>query len=290
MMYTSRSAICVVASLGLFLPLRAETVQGFTEPFLTVEVSVTEAGTFDSIYVKQGDSVAAGDRLAKLDTDVLESTLAIAEHKAKSIGQLREAEEIVQEKKSLLEKYKLLREREHCSEVEFLRVQTEWRIAQARLLQARENRKLLELERESIRKQLQRRYTKSPTDGIISDVKRSVGESALASDPHFATIVQLKQLRGQFAVPSNFATNLRQGQTVSVQFPELNRTIAAKIEKVSPIIEAKSGTIKVTTIIENPELHFRSGARCFLQFDASGNTNSRNVSTSTSSKTTKGIK
>ena len=58
--------------------LCASNVDGFTEPYRTINVSAAEQGVITTLFVKEGDTVHEGQLLATLDTDVLEATLEIA--------------------------------------------------------------------------------------------------------------------------------------------------------------------------------------------------------------------
>jgi multidrug efflux pump subunit AcrA (membrane-fusion protein) len=54
------------------------------------------------------------------------------------------------------------------------------------------------------------------------------------------------------------------GQPVTVEFAEAAINAPGKIEFVSPITEADSGTVRVKVLLDNPEGQYRCGVRCTL--------------------------
>ena len=75
-----RSFVMVVSIL-LALPVPAVAIQvdGFTEPYRTIDIAAAETGIIAEINVEEGDTVRRGQVLAVLDRDVLLALLAIAE-------------------------------------------------------------------------------------------------------------------------------------------------------------------------------------------------------------------
>ena len=244
--------------------VEAGTIEGFTEPNVTVDISATESGVFVSIPCSVGDRVEARQIVAELDSKVLQSSLAIAEHRARSTAALNMAKANLDLMSKTLQQYRLLKERNASSEFEYFRAEAEFEKAKATVLQAREQIRSAELERDRIVAQIEKRRIRTPISGIVSSVNRRVGEAHSAADPRILTIVNLQQLKATFAVTPSQRYLLRNAKKLSVEFPESGLSSTGTVESIAPIIDAKSGTFDVVVVIKNHDGKFKSGSRCVL--------------------------
>ena len=119
-----------------------EMIEGFTEPYRTVDISAGEPGVVTQVQVQPGQFVEAGDLLVALDTSVLEATLAVAKQKASATGSLEAAQAEFDLRKERFEQIALLRQRGHATTREFSRAETDLLIAQARFKLAQEEQQL----------------------------------------------------------------------------------------------------------------------------------------------------
>lgn len=261
--------IAVVLLTGFTTTATAnETIEGFTEPYRTVDISAGEPGIVTSIDVQPGQSVEAGEPLLALDTAVLEATLAVARQKSLSRGSVDAAIAELKLRDERLQQIIQLRQRGHATQRELSRAQTDLDIARARLQLAEEEQLLNELDCKRIEAQIARRQVSSPCRGIIAEVHREIGESLLVTDPRIMTLVQLDRLRTRFAATPEQAAKLRANQRVQVSFANSQQPpIDAVIERISPVVDAKSGTLEVHVIIPNSDNKLRSGSRCYLEMN-----------------------
>jgi multidrug efflux pump subunit AcrA (membrane-fusion protein) len=61
---------------------------------------------------------------------------------------------------------------------------------------------------------------------------------------------------------------LRAGQTVQLSFPDLEKSAEGRVELISPITEAESGTVRVKVLLDNGQNQHRCGLRCLLKLGA----------------------
>lgn len=259
----------------LFLPnviipslVRADTIEAFAEPYRTVEISANESGVVSAINVTPGQTVRAGELLVSLDTSVQEAALAVAVEKANATGSLDAAVSELEFRTGRLQQIKLLRKRGHATEREFERAAADHKIAKARWTLAKEEAQLNKLDCARIRAQIKLRRVSSPCEGIISEVHHEIGEAVLISAPSLATLVQIDKLRVRFSLTPAQAAHVQLDQAVSVVLPDSDQQIAARIERISPLVDAKSGTLEVHVVIPNQDRQIRSGSRCLLELDA----------------------
>ena len=238
-----------------------QVLNSFTEPYSTNEIAASEAGIVTQVVVKEGDAVKKGQLLAKLNSEVLQKTLKIAELRAQSKSSLRYAKATVDLKKKNYETLKPLLESGHANPAEVEQAQAaleaaiaEWEIAKEKIAEQK-------LEVERIKAQIKQRSIHSPVHGTIVEIHRRNGESIAASEPRFATIVQLDQLRVRFYLKKSEALKLAIGEPALVQI-DRRKTVKATIEFVSPVIDPKSGTARVDVLLENRTRQFQSGTPC----------------------------
>ncbi len=259
----------IATSLFLFtslsIPAVADTVEGFTEPFRKVDVSAGEPGVITSIDVEPGQVVARGDTLFSLDTSILEATLAMAQQRAGASGAVDAARAELTLRRERLEQIKTLRERGHATQRELSRAETDVKITVARLKLVEEERLLNQLDCKRIEAQIARRRIRSPLDAVVAEVHREVGEANLVTEPRIITLVQLHKLRVRFPVTPEHITQLSEDQVVALSLPDVNKKVPGRIQRIAPVLDAKSGTLEVNIVIKNENGKHRSGTRCLLR-------------------------
>ena len=242
-------------------------IEGFTEPYKTVDISIGEPGVIRQISVKPGQPVTKGDVIVELDTAVLEATLAMAKQKAAAKGSIEAAEAELQLREQRMLQIVQLRQRGHATQREYSRAQADTEIAKGRLKLAREEQMLNELDVIRIQAQIAQRRVESPVDGVISEVHREVGEALLITDPRIATLVQLNKLRARFSATPEQAATLYPNQPVKITLTQSDQLINAVVERISPVVDAKSGTVEVHVVMKNQNRKLRSGIRCLLEVE-----------------------
>jgi RND family efflux transporter MFP subunit len=248
-------------------PLRAIDVDGFTEPYRTINVSAAEQGIITSLLVKEGDAVHKGELLATLDVDVLEAAKEVAKAGKESMGRINSATAAVELKKDRFDKLQELQAAGHANPEEVLRAKTELEIAQAELLAAQEDQKIKDLEYSRIETQIERRKIISPIDGYVTKINKEVSEYVAATDPIVLTVVQCDQLKIVFPVPASAVFRFSVGEKVKVHFFEDVEPAEGAIELVSQVTDPESGTVRVKVVLDNAQGRYRSGMACFLQVE-----------------------
>ncbi len=252
-------------------PLLAGYVEGFTEPNRDIEVSIPgEPGLITEIRVKEGQKVAEGEVLVVLDTKVLEASLAVAKRRAAQVGRIKAAQAEVALRRSRADKLRQMSQRGNASPIEFKRAVTDYDVAKANLILAEEEQDINRLEVARIEAQIDKSRLRSPCDGVIVEVFKEAGESTQISDSRLLQIVQLSVLRVDFPVSIAEASKYKAGDRIDVSLPEISREAIAVVEVVSPVLDAESGTVKISCVIDNAKGKFRSGMSCQLPVEGEG--------------------
>ena len=265
-MLTRFGIVISYVALSLNAPVFAQAeAEAFTEPFQEIELAVGDAGILAEMNVREGDTVTAKQVLARLDTRVLEASLRIAQTRSKSEGALNAAIAEYDLRKKQFEQLNSLHDRGHATQRELERAEADFRVSQARVRMAREDLHLQKLECERIQAQIDRRQIRSPINGIVSEVAKEVGESFSANEPQVMKIVQLDQLRAKFSLTPLESAGFKAGDRVQLRLTNPSRQTEGSIETVFPVMDAKSGTLVISVLIDNPKHELRSGDRCFMK-------------------------
>ena len=268
--HSTRFCTALIATLLLvgIQPLTAATFEGFAEPYQQIDIaSGNEPGIIDQIFVHEGQAISKGELVAQLESGVLETSLDIAKHRAQLNGRIDAAAAEYRMRHTRFEKLNQLLREGHASPAEIDRARMDLEVAKAQVELAREDIDLAKLECRRIEAQIEQRRFRSPIDGFVTEIVREVGESTMISDPRLMTLVQLHPLRVKFPVSRDCGTKVREGQTVQIKLPEINQTVNAEVEVVSPVLDAKSGTMQITCVLNNESRQYRAGTRCLLDLE-----------------------
>jgi RND family efflux transporter MFP subunit len=241
----------------------AVEVEGFTQPYRKIEVAAAEDGVITSLEVREGDTVRAGQVVARLDEQLLPPTLKIATQLSEARGQLQASAAEARLKAHRLRIIEQLRATGQVTEEELVTAEAERDIAEANLRASRENVQVRELERIRVEAQLARRLVRAPIDGVVADIRRDCGESVTTLEPVVMTVVQLDALLAVFSVPLPLPQGLTKGQEVSLRL-QGGVTASGQVETVSPVTNPQSGTVRVKVRVPNPDGSHRSGLKCTL--------------------------
>lgn len=239
-------------------------IQGFLEPYRTVNVAAPETGIITKIYARVGDEVKKGDVIVQLDDDVHRLLVESAAAKMAAQGRLESAKAELRLRQYRLSKLRELIERGHGRQEEVERGAADVEIAAAQVLDAKDDLLFKTLEHRRLKVQLERREIRSPLDGFVSLNLKEVGEFVAPNDPDVVTVVQLDPLLAKFSMRRSHAKSVTLRQTVTVGFPLDANKLEGIVEEISPVIDAESGTVRIRVRVENSEGTYDSGQRCTL--------------------------
>ena len=176
-------------------------------------------GLCKDVLVEEGDKVSTGDLLALLEDDDLRIT---ARQAALRLDKARE---------------------DHQRAIEMA---AEELISTKALDDARFALDLAEADAKLAGRALENTRIRAPIDGVI--VERNLKPADLAaSTSKLFRMVDLRSLSAVVYVPEKEAGSVRVGQTVEVLADSLpDRTFSGRVERINPVVDPKSGTVKVT--------------------------------------------
>jgi len=206
------------------------------------------SGIIDAIYVEEGDYVEKGQVLAKLDAQRYELNLLRAKADLQGLEkELVKINKVYSQKLVSDDVYDKLTS-QHASATATLK------IAQLDLKEA---------------------TIVAPISGYIAERNAKVGNLTESFQrERMFHIVQQKELLGIVHLPERELANIRKDQqaTLSIAAAGQNK-VTAYVERISPVIDAKTGTVKVTLRVPNADNRLLAGmfAQVSLQYETHQN-------------------
>jgi multidrug efflux pump subunit AcrA (membrane-fusion protein) len=143
--------------------------------------------------------------------------------------------------------------------------ETEAKIAELDLYEAKEHRRLATLEFHQALALLQRRTIRSPISGVVVSREMSGGE-VVVDEKTILTIAQIDPLRVEVILPSALYGGVQQGMRAAVE-PEFGDQVhIASVKIVDRVIDAASGTFGVQLELPNPDHAIPGGLHCQVRF------------------------
>jgi RND family efflux transporter MFP subunit len=194
---------------------------------------VAEAtGLVTEILVEEGDAVSKGDVLARLDTE--RASLEVARKQA-DLARLQRA----------LERQQELVKRGMASAEAMEQIQAEFEMTRAALALVD-----LTLEKANIR---------APFDGVVTERLVKLGQQVKTYQETFA-LADFSSLKAVMDVPERNSSALRPAQAVDLDFMAYQGTnTSGWIERVSPVVNPTTGTVRVTVAVANEDQALRPG-------------------------------
>jgi membrane fusion protein, multidrug efflux system len=239
------------ASADLFTVLpgaleRSLPLTGTLTPLTEATVKAKVAGELVEVAVREGQSVARGEVLARIDPTEVQARVAARQADVEAArAQLVWAEKNQKTQNALLEKH-------FISQNAFDNVQSNYDVAIARLRAA-------EADLVVAKKALGDAVLVAPFAGIVAERHAQPGER-VPLDAKVVTVVDLARLELEAAVPATEIARVRTGQTVSFRVDGFGvREFTGRIERINPATVAGSRSISIYAVIANPDGALKKG-------------------------------
>ena len=184
-----------------------------------------------AVHVREGDTVEKGDALADLINPSIDAALQRA-----TIELERAKREFGKSKK--------LQRQGAVSKREFLESKSALETAQTSFVEAEKSQKKL--------------IVTSPLVGVVSTVSIRPGEQAGAAEAF--RVVDPNQLRLVASIPERSMGTLKPGFSVSITAAyDSSRRTSGKIERLGPVVDSRTGSVKVFIDVESKEKQMLPG-------------------------------
>ena len=240
-------------------PPPLEAARGTVRPSKQVTLLSRLDGVVQSVEVEEGETVALGQLLLRLDDAVQAARVAAARAAADSTADVRSGTLDVQEKNAVLARTESAAKANAATDWE-LRV-ARHAVAQARAkLQAAEERHALDVERLHQEEALADQYRLlAPFAGRVTRVEAKAG-ATVTKDTKLVTVVALEELEAVLFLPVAWFSALEAGKTYTLAADApVNGPLEAKLDAIEPIIDPGSNTVRCVFTIQNPEARLPAG-------------------------------
>ncbi|MEF7616678.1 efflux RND transporter periplasmic adaptor subunit [Aquincola sp. MAHUQ-54] len=250
-------------------PSQAQQYDCLIEPYQRIELRSPVTGLIKAVNVERGSTVQKGQVLIELDSGVEAATLAAARYRAQMQGAVRSAESRSKFAQAKERRFDDLSKQKYVSQQDSDEAAASAQVAEADLLEARDNRELAQLEVRRLTEVIEQRRLRSPVAGLVTDRTQNPGELAQSGDGA-KPIIQLAQvhpLRVELVLPVARYGTLAVGATATIE-PEapLKGRYTAQIKHIDRVVDAASGTFRVRLELPNPDGAITAGVKCRAGF------------------------
>ena len=235
-------------------------------------LSFTISGRVAEVLVEEGDEVAAGEALVRLDSRLARLDEAIAAAAAGSVAEVDSARATLALLETELVRVRDAASREAAATFEVERKALEVQRARARVRIEEERRELARLRLERARAVVADHGLSSPIAGRVERVTVSPGETVEALSP-VVRVVRVDPLRVDAAVPVWRTLTLVRGDAAWVRLVSLDGPgeavgawLRGEVASLASVGDAGSETREVRVVLENDE-GLPAGARVVVRFD-----------------------
>ena len=205
---------------------------GQIEAVQSVELRPEVDGRIVDILVAEGEGVAAGTPLFKVDDAELKAQVARAE-----------ADRDVAQRG--LERTKQLMAQNASSRADLEKADAGYRAAQASY--------------DLLKTRLDRTVVRAPFSGVVGRRLVSIGTYVNSQTP-LISLQSVNPQHASFQVPERYAERLRRGQLVSFQVAALpGKNFSGEVIFVDPVVELPARTILIKARVPNPERQLQAG-------------------------------
>ncbi len=239
------------------------------EPYQKVELRSPVEALIASIHVDRGSFVRRGQILVELDTSTERASLDVARFRAVMEGQVQSAESRLQAGREKLRRREELVQEHFIAKQDRDDTKTEVQVAEASLLEARDNRRLAELEQRRLSELVEQRRLRSPFNGVVTERLQHVGEIAQTGESArpVLRLAQTNPLRVEAVLPLAMYGRVKPGAKadVVVEAPLSGRYVAT-VSVVDSVVDSASGTFGVRLDLPNPRGEVPAGVKCRVAF------------------------
>ncbi|WP_031427169.1 efflux RND transporter periplasmic adaptor subunit [Flavimarina sp. Hel_I_48] len=201
-------------------------VQGNVQTDKNIIIYPEYSGILTEIFVKEGDRVRKGQRLARIDDGGLSSEMT----RQKAQTALA---------KTTFERQKRLWDQKIGSEMSYLEAKTNYESSKAAS--------------DQLSSQIGKTVITAPFSGVIDDIIADQGEVAIPGQTQIIRIVNLEDMYVRASVPESFLGKMKVGTAVMIELASLGESYEGKISQVGNFVSPDNRTFDIKVAIPNPD-------------------------------------
>lgn len=226
-------------------PLAARNFQHFVEATGRVDaennvfVSPQMGGAITHLFVKEGDFVSKGQKIATIDNSVMRNTI-------------QEIQTQLETAKTLFERQKALWDQKIGTEIQFIQAKTQVESLERRIA--------------TLKSQDALNIVVSPIAGYVDEVRLRAGEMA-SPGLGIVRVVNFANLKVVANIPDTYAGTISKGDIVKIKLPDLQKEVNATLSFVSQTVNQVSRTFLVEAKIQNFDKQLKPNLTAILNIN-----------------------
>lgn len=260
-------ALIAAAGLAGTATAHAVTFDCVMEPAQKVKVGSSVTGVLKDVLVTRGDTVRAGQDIARLDSSVEAASVALSKLQASSVESIEAQKSRVKLVQQKLARSEPLAAKGITTQEKLDELRAEADIAERDLNTEQMKQHLAKIEQQRAEAILDLRTIRSPLTGLVMDRNLSAGEF-VNQEAFIMTLVQLDPLFVEAYVPVSYWGKIKKDLIGTVRPAEpVGGSYQAPVTVVDHVFDAASGTFGVRLELKNADNALPGGQRCKVDFD-----------------------
>jgi RND family efflux transporter MFP subunit len=263
------AAILLVVIWAFAASAQTEEFDCVIEPAQSLTVSFAVEGVVDEVLVDRGDLIEEGQVLARLNADVQRASLQVALARAEVMARIQGSQAALEFAELTLARDSELQNRQIVSQDELDQAMREKKVAQAGVLDAREAKRVAQLEADRAAAVLEMRTVRSPINGVV--VEKILAPGEWADPPQVLRLAQIDPLHVEVFASLPMLGRILLGAKAKVVPEEpVGGVHEAEVTVVDRVVNAASGTFGVRLELPNPGYTLPAGVKCLVRFSDVG--------------------
>lgn len=227
-------------------------IQGNVTTDQDVQVQPQLPGTL-SLYVKQGQRVAAGQVIGRVADGGIADQLKQAQMQISAVSaQLQQVKSASDLARITYEKQASLWKQKIGSEIQYLQAKTNYESSAKQVAAVQSQLAATQKAADAVAANLAKTAIRAPFSGVVDQVLQQSGQIVAPGSP-IIKLVSLGLMRVEAKVPETYISKIKAGTNVLVEFPMLNQKVNSRIRLTSNYIEPTSRTYTIQVPISNPD-------------------------------------
>jgi RND family efflux transporter MFP subunit len=236
------------------------------QPKSIVNLGTAEKGVITEILVARGQVVRKGQVIAQLDPKLQELQAGLMRLRAGATAEIESSKARLTFRRTEAMRMGKLYRKNIISTKQLDEAEIELQLAKYNVRVAEMNRKISRIELQQTNERFARRTIRSPTRGVITEVRLSPGEY-VSEQVSIVKIAEIDPLYVEVFLPVTLYKDIVLG-TRALVFPQppIGGRYDATVEVVDKVFDAASETFGLRLVMQNKDYQIPAGLRCEIEF------------------------
>lgn len=205
-----------------------------------------------SLYVKQGQRVAAGQVIGRVADGGIADQLKQAQIQVSAVkAQLQLTKNQSDLAKITFEKQASLWKQKIGSEIQYLQAKTAYESSLKQVAATQSQVSATQKAADAVAATLSKTAIRAPFSGVIDQVMQQSGQIVSPGQTPIVKLINLTAMRVEAKVPETYLAKVKAGTSVIVEFPMLNKTVNSRVRLTTNYINPENRTFVIQVPVVN---------------------------------------